>query len=83
MDGRHLKYFSPKNFLEKQSGQLIDDKSDLEKAIASLRDAFQKADGKTILAEVWTPVVAARPDVPVKLKPAKREVNRAKERQGV
>lgn len=75
---RHLKFTKPENYLEKKEEILIGNRGDLDKAIALLKKEFADADGETLLCEIWTPVsIGGRPDVPVRLKPKKKEAVKA------
>ena len=58
---KHLKFLDERTFLEQNECIAIDDYKDLEKAIDLLRKEFALASGKTILCEIWIPVVPKAP----------------------
>ncbi len=61
---RHLKFLNERTFLEKNESLIVDDYEDLNKAIDLLKKEFALAKGKTILCEIWIPVV---PQAPAKI----------------
>ena len=78
-----LKPMSPRVFPEKKGEILIGDRKNLDEAVAFLKGQFTKAGKKTLLCEIWTPVtIGGRRDVPVKLKPHRKEKH-GKEKQRV